>query len=419
MRTLNVEEYTDQYGNRLALKYEYNPDTNELLKAEIGFPGFKWDKDRKAWSIQTHFDVVAKAVSLLETRDYDCSRLIDFAENLPKGTRGSRECWTKVTGGRLYLHWPYLPDVNLRETVRLAVRSISGRKFHKEQKCWSIPVPHARTLHSILEDSYPPLAQAIIDNEDVAEDVEKSIERVAMSGAASLDDSKLAEISERMEGKFPEGLDLYPFQKVAVAFAEASGGNCLIGDEMGIGKTISAIGYAAINPEARPALVACPANVKFNWVKELQKWLPNETVEAVNKGSEPIPDTDWVVINYDLVHKQWDNLRDMAPQLVVLDEIHYLKNRGSKNKPVKRTEATLSVAQGSPRVIGLSGTAISSRPVEFFNTLNLLRPEQFPSFWNFAQRYCDPWHNGFAWDFKGASNVKELNERTETCASAA
>jgi SWI/SNF-related matrix-associated actin-dependent regulator 1 of chromatin subfamily A len=404
---VRVEAYTDQYGPRLALRYEYNPDTNAILKDEIGFPGFKWDKDKKAWSVQQNSSTIAKAVDLLQDRDYNCSSLIEFADSLPKNVRGSHECWTKVSGTRLFLHWPYISDESLRETVRLTVRSIGGRKFHKEQKCWSIPVAQARTLHTMLEDSYPCLAKAITENDEVKDEVKASIERIEMSSAALLDDSKMDEITARLEGKFPEGLGLYPFQKVAVAFAEASGGQCLIGDEMGIGKTISAIGYAVLHPEARPALVVCPANVKYNWVNELTKWLPDESICIINKGKDEVHMADFIIINYDLMTKKKEALMKLAPRLTIIDEIHYLKN-----KKAKRTEATLAVAKVSGSVIALSGTAIASRPSEFFNTLNLMRPDQFPSFWSFGQRYCDPYHNGYAWNFDGASNIKELNERT-------
>jgi len=152
--------------------------------------------------------------------------------------------------------------------------------------------------------------------------------------------------------------------------------------------------------------------VKFNWKKELNRWLPNEEVQVVESGKQEIEMTDFVIINYDLMHKKQDELRAIAPRLMVLDESHYIKNSGSKNKPVQRTVATINVARSTPKVIALSGTAISSRPKEFFNTLNLMRPNQFSSFWDFAQRYCDPYHDGFGWNFDGASNILELNERT-------
>lgn len=97
----------------------------------------------------------------------------------------------------------------------------------------------------------------------------------------------------------------------------------------------------------------------------------------------------------------------IRPQLTIIDEAHYIKN-----SKAQRTVATMTVARHCPRVIALSGTAIASRPKEFFNVLNLLRPDEFNSEWNFKQSYCDPFHNGFGWNFDGASNTKELNERT-------
>jgi len=413
METIAVEVYRQAYGERLALKYRYNPDTNQALKDALPYPRFMWDKEQKVWSIENVRHVVSSACELLEgLGGYDTTLVRKHGNVLNKNERSKSECWTKVKRTRLYLHWPYISDSHLRETVRLAVRSIVSRKFHADDKCWSIPVAQARTLYGILEDAYPPLAKAIIDNKEIAKDVEDSISRVAISSAAELTDSKLAEINEALEGKFPEGLDLYPFQKVAVAFAEMSGGSCLIGDEMGIGKTISLIGYAALHPEDRPVVVVCPSNVKFNWKKELSKWLPTEKIQVITKGKDKVEMCDFVIINYDLMDKKQEELIAIAPRLVVLDESHYIKNSGSKSKPVQRTMATLNVAKYAPKVIALSGTAISSRPKEFFNTLNLMRPDQFPSEWDFKQRYCDPWNDGFGWNFDGASHTRELNERT-------
>jgi|5B_taG_2_1085324.scaffolds.fasta_scaffold05287_3 SWI/SNF-related matrix-associated actin-dependent regulator 1 of chromatin subfamily A len=419
METISVEIYRDAYGERIGLKYKYNPDTNQLLKDRLQFPKFMWDKEQGLWSIQANKSVVQEACDLLDEikndrapAGYDTDVVRTYADAFSETTRHKSECWTKVKRTRIYLHWPYINDNRLRDDVRMAVRSISGRKFHAEEKCWSIPVAQSRTLYGLLSDLYPPLAEAIIENEDVKQEVENSIERIRLSGASELNEELLTKVNSELAGKFPEGLDLYPFQKVAVAFAEMSNGRCLIGDEMGIGKTISAIGYAAINPKDRPCVVVCPSNVKFNWKKELSKWLPTEETQVITKGKDTVEMCDFVIINYDLMAKKQDELIALAPRLVILDESHYIKNSGSKNKPVKRTQATLNVAYMSSKVIALSGTAISSRPKEFFNTLNLMRPDQFPSFWDFAQRYCDPWHDGFGWNFDGASHTKELNERT-------
>lgn len=452
---ITMEIYRDEYGERIGLKYRYNPDTNQALKDGLPFPAFKWDRDKRLWSIQNNATVVTRACELLEGLGYDTDVLRTYGAELltssSKNKRNGSDCWVEAKRSRLYLHWPYIFDFDHREQVRLAVRSISGRKFHADGKCWSIPLAQASTLFTLLDGMYDPLAQAILNNEDVKKDVEQTIERVEISSASELNDEKLAEINSKLAGKFPEGLDLYPFQKVAVAFAEMSNGRCLIGDEMGIGKTISAIGYAALHPRDRPAIVVCPSNVKFNWKKEINKWLPRESVSVITSVSdmkaddikriakqngatdedttsrksasaylekvgidikEYVPDSDFIIINYDMMDKYQQSLMAIMPRLVILDESHYIKNSGSRNKPVQRTVATLNVAHASKKIIALSGTAISNRPKEFYNTLHLMRPDQFSSEWDFKQRYCDPYHDGFGWNFDGASHVKELNERT-------
>ena len=102
-----------------------------------------------------------------------------------------------------------------------------------------------------------------------------------------------------------------------------------------------------------------------------------------------------------------DSLLDYGFNIVVCDESHYLKNIKAK-----RTEATLEVAKQSDSVLCLSGTAVTNRPSEFFTTLNLLRPNEFPAFFPYGQRYCDGFNNGWGWDFTGASNTDELHNRT-------
>ena len=57
---------------------------------------------------------------------------------------------------------------------------------------------------------------------------------------------------------------LYPFQADGVQFVLSRHGRALIGDEMGVGKTIQAIisSYAYYNEW--PVLVICPASIKNN-----------------------------------------------------------------------------------------------------------------------------------------------------------
>lgn len=399
-------DYSDKFGKRIGMKYPYNPELNNALKSKIGFPGVKWDGEHKVWSIQDNRTIILIAAETLVDFGLDGEDLYNRANIHPVDQRNPNDCWVEESGTRLKVHWPFIKDAELREQVRLAIRSIDGRKFEPLAKCWSIPLAQGKILYNTMKDLYPPLAEAILNCDAAVHDVWDSIRRVEMSSAAELSAEDLKDIDNRLESRIPAHLELYPFQKVGVAFAEASNGRCLIGDEMGVGKTIQAIGYAAIN-HARPGLVVCPANVKYNWQKEIKKWLPGEMVQVIDSSKTEIIAAEFYIITYDLLVNRLQDILRLRPQLTIIDEAHYIKN-----SKAQRTVATMTVARHCPKVIALSGTAIASRPKEFFNVLNLLRPDEFNSEWNFKQSYCDPFHNGFGWNFDGASNTKELNERT-------
>ena len=78
----------------------------------------------------------------------------------------------------------------------------------------------------------------------------------------------------------PKGKKLRWYQKVGVAFWKATGGRALIGDEMGVGKTIQAIAAAKLAtmrgsglPNPFPILVVCPRSVMENWKTNFPEWM--------------------------------------------------------------------------------------------------------------------------------------------------
>lgn len=237
--------------------------------------------------------------------------------------------------------------------------------------------------------------------------------------------------------------ELLDFQKQGVAYVLSRNNRALIGDEMGLGKTVQSIAWAQAVAYCRPALIICPASLKYNWAKEIKTWVNNPTIYVINgkpdstdnykqlydeqylylKGS----DTNvYIIINYDILmndlvkytdeegkerkkevrYTGWvDFIKKAKIQLVILDEVQYIKNKSSG-----RAKATISICKDLDNIVALSGTPIENRPIEFFNILNLLNPYQFKNKLEFAEKYCGAMHNGFGWDFNGATNLKELNE---------
>lgn len=67
--------------------------------------------------------------------------------------------------------------------------------------------------------------------------------------------------------------NLYDFQKKGVEYAVKRFGRVLLGDEMGIGKTIQAIAIMQLYRQDWPLMIFCPSSIKYIWRDELQKWL--------------------------------------------------------------------------------------------------------------------------------------------------
>jgi SWI/SNF-related matrix-associated actin-dependent regulator 1 of chromatin subfamily A len=402
---------------RIALTYAYNNEFNQALKQALQFPRVKFDGSRKKWTLNDDKDTLDTAVRVLEEAGgfFDES----LAQLRGEHTFTPKQVVKKVTnytatlkGTTIEMKWPYIADPDVRMRVMAQVKATEGRKYNPDNKSWSVSIYQAPALIDRLKKQNLSEAKLLVDALETIPQIHTAMEerakRISISGASALDDEEMVtQMREELANHFPEGRELFPFQYVGVRFAQLAGGRALIGDDMGVGKTIQAIAYTALNQDKLPALVVCPSNVKYNWRKEFMAWLPNLTVSVLEGGKGVIPDTDVVICNYEIMAKRMDGLLDKEFNIVICDESHYVKN-----SKAKRTQATLEVASNAESILCLSGTAITNRPSEFFTTLNLLRPAEFNSFYNYGQRYCDAFDNGWGWDYSGASNTDELHERT-------
>lgn len=73
----------------------------------------------------------------------------------------------------------------------------------------------------------------------------------------------------------PEGLsnNLYEFQKKGIEFGVKRFGRILLGDEMGVGKTLQAIGIMYMYRTDWPLIILCPSSLKYSWRDEILKWV--------------------------------------------------------------------------------------------------------------------------------------------------
>lgn len=138
---------------------------------------------------------------------------------------------------------------------------------------------------------------------------------------------------------------------------------CLLGDEQGLGKTLTAI--ASMVEVKGIAVIICPAFLRQNWKSEIKKFSSLSCKIVTSKETyDSVPDV--IISSYENVK----NIPlDLMPGFVVCDESHYIKTYSSQ-----RTKAvTKLVATCKPEYfVALSGTPIMNNVTELYTILKLL-----------------------------------------------
>lgn len=206
-------------------------------------------------------------------------------------------------------------------------------------------------------------------------------------------------------------VELYSFQKQGVRRLEQLGGRALLCDEMGTGKSVQYLMYLHRNrPERLPAVVACPASLKFNWRAEaaMHLGMRSEILDGLSPPSRQrfSNTTSLVIVNYDILHAWLPYLESLGIKSVGLDEAHYLCN-----PEARRTIAAKTLCEGKRSVVAITGTPLTNRPIELWTIMNIVRPEVFPSRFLYGQEFCgaEPDNHG-GWSYRGATNLQKLHE---------
>jgi SWI/SNF-related matrix-associated actin-dependent regulator of chromatin subfamily A-like protein 1 len=212
------------------------------------------------------------------------------------------------------------------------------------------------------------------------------LDRLRLEHDAAIEDVRRSRASsgEAVEGEHRLGGELRPFQRAGVSYV-LHARRAFLADEQGLGKTVQAL--AALEADgAYPAVVICPASLKLNWQREIERWLPHRTVAVVSGTSVTAPERDILVINYEIVHAHRVRLALRKPRALILDESHYVKNPRAK-----RTQAVRRLAETLPPNalrLALTGTPVMNHPEELIAQLRILdRLGEFGSGARFARRF--------------------------------
>lgn len=214
----------------------------------------------------------------------------------------------------------------------------------------------------------------------------------------------------------PNGHSYLPFQKDGIQWM-LSRTDMLLADQMGLGKTIQAIGLINALPSIKHVLIICPASLKLNWKNELMTWLDRPTVIQIVDSKSEWLETDITIINYEQVPKFRKDINQVNWDLLICDESHYLKNAKAQrtqqilghwdNDPTKRIYPIRAAKR-----LCMTGTPILNRPKELWTTVRALDRQGLGVDWlRFHTRYCGAYKDRFGWKVDGASNLEELNSK--------
>jgi SWI/SNF-related matrix-associated actin-dependent regulator 1 of chromatin subfamily A len=185
----------------------------------------------------------------------------------------------------------------------------------------------------------------------------------------------IPEVQKLLDSKY----SLFPYQNEAVHFLDKTDGNALIGDSMGLGKTLETLAWLAKGN--KKTILVVPKVVRRTWLQEADKFFPGQfkgtelvSSDIRNNRVPNLKDKNLVTVNYESLDKFYPYLKDAGFDTVVVDESHRMKNPKAKQTKVIQKVSTLVKHH-----ILLSGTAVKNKKEELFTQLEVVAPGKFTS----------------------------------------
>jgi SWI/SNF-related matrix-associated actin-dependent regulator 1 of chromatin subfamily A len=361
--------------------------------------------------------------------------LSDFIKSFPEDQRNVKMDAVKGEDGNMYEEW-----------YRIVSESYIGKVI------------------SFIKDNRIPFKFTNLSNEEIEQLKNSFLERQnKLTKSLSLKSETID--TSKVDFSYMK-IEPYDYQKQAAIFFDTCGGRALLGDQPGVGKTNSAMTYAAGKKEK--TLIVCPANLRLNWRKEILNftnekafvfnWKPGKKSNKINYTKE---ESLFHIVSYSTLSQTYIQIQmshtcsnvfcdfkeknnkkrykdKVCPKcnvrgvinsratkdifyekdklgntlipsdynILIMDEAHYIKNSTSD-----RTKTIKKALKDIPKKLLLTGTAIKSKPFEFFPLLNFLYPEEWSNEHAFGVKYCAAEKNNFGWNYDGSSNLDDLYER--------
>ena len=153
----------------------------------------------------------------------------------------------------------------------------------------------------------------------------------------------------------------------------------VLADDMGLGKTIQ-----TITAMPKKTLVIAPTSVIPNWKKETNRFRPDLKVCLFHGASRRLDlGADVVITSYGLLRNEIETLKNLAWNMIVLDEAQIIKNPESNT-----TKAAFEL--NAPFKLALSGTPIENSLEDLWSIFQFVNPGLLGTRRYFKDKYIKP-----------------------------
>ncbi len=273
------------------------------------------------------------------------------------------------------------------EITKIEARPNGGQLLHvytTEGQLRKLPngLPHIERIDSILDRL-------------TAQQIDSPVHHDLRKRATRLD---LAYRYDRFLSLSNNRIEIEPYQvQAAYQILNSYDHRYLIGDEVGLGKTIEAgivTEELIARGRAQRVLIVTPAPLTVQWQQELREKFDRNFViydrETVRTHRQSHPNQnvwqqeDLIITSIDFVKQ--DDIRealrnlDVSWDIAVFDEAHHLTARRGSDDSIERTQRYMvgeAVAENSDALLLLTGTPHKGKSDQFYFLVSLLDPYRF------------------------------------------
>lgn len=284
---------------------------------------------------------------------------------------------------------PYLSDQSFKDSLSEIVKESCLAYYHKK-----------KLEHSLLSDKEL-ISEYIRSIRDETRRLESAELAEVVNGIENYYSSLLTDFEKpnRVIDSLKEGRTFPDLNQILNIKEISDKKKMLIGDEMGMGKSASAI----LSKEylgSKLAVVVVPSNVIDTWKGYLSDQYDQEKRKQIGyfkQGEAPkvlivedlssIPDTaeeyEYVLISQERMNKRYlEKLQALEYDMLIIDEVHKLKNLEEGQRAKRVLELAERIQGDDKYLVLLSGTPVPNKIKDVAMVLKMLYPEKFKDFEN-------------------------------------